>query len=40
VIDQTTRASRLAAGQTARLVLELEPAPVRVSFGDLELEIG
>jgi Ca-activated chloride channel family protein len=39
VTDQTTRAGQLGAGQSARLVLELAAEPVRVSFGDLELEI-
>ena len=40
VVAASTRAGQLEAGQTARLVIELPSAPVRVHFGDLELEIA
>jgi Ca-activated chloride channel homolog len=39
VVAQTTRAGRIAAGQTARLVLELERVPVKVFVAGIELEV-
>jgi Ca-activated chloride channel family protein len=39
VTELTTRATRLVPGQSLRLVIELAGTPVRVSFGDLEVEV-
>jgi Ca-activated chloride channel family protein len=39
VANLTTRAGKLTVGQSVRLVIELNRAPVRVSFADLDLEV-
>jgi Ca-activated chloride channel family protein len=39
VANLTTRAGKLSVGQSLRLVIELNRAPVRISFADLELEV-